>query len=189
MRISKLEVQNLHNAYDYALSFNWDLTLIYGLNGSGKTTILNILSIMMNGQFYKFFQYDFKKIVLTYLSEQGGQDNKFIIAKNEDKLYISIDKEEFVVEYDEFRKIRDIDESELDYYIIRKYPQVKKIHKLFNNFYLPLSRINTFDSSYYDFEEPTKYDQYMLKRSYKRNKNTSDMMLYVEDLLRSHYIR
>lgn len=40
MIIKRLEIKNLHGIYNYNVSFNDDLTFIFGENGCGKTTIL-----------------------------------------------------------------------------------------------------------------------------------------------------
>ena len=44
MIIKRLEIKNLHGIYNYNVSFNDDLTFIFGENGCGKTTILDIVS-------------------------------------------------------------------------------------------------------------------------------------------------
>ena len=46
MRLIGLKIEKLYGIYDYNVKFNDDVTFIYGSNGSGKTTVLNILGGM-----------------------------------------------------------------------------------------------------------------------------------------------
>lgn len=52
MIIKRLEIKNLHGIYNYNVSFNDDLTFIFGENGCGKTTILDIVSSIVTGRLY-----------------------------------------------------------------------------------------------------------------------------------------
>ena len=42
MYIKSMTIKKLHKVYNYDLKFNTDVTILYGENGSGKTTILSI---------------------------------------------------------------------------------------------------------------------------------------------------
>lgn len=42
MKLIGLNVTRLYGCFDYSVTFNADVTFIYGMNGCGKTTILNI---------------------------------------------------------------------------------------------------------------------------------------------------
>jgi len=44
MHIEKLIVKSLYGYIDKVIEFNTDLTLLVGINGSGKTSILNIIN-------------------------------------------------------------------------------------------------------------------------------------------------
>lgn len=62
----RLFIHNLYGCYDYDIKFNSDLTLLYGSNGCGKTTILNILENIVTGNIADLFKYSFKCIELSY---------------------------------------------------------------------------------------------------------------------------
>ena len=49
MKLKKLIVKKLHDAYDYSVDFNNDITFLYGTNGCGKTTVLNITEAIITG--------------------------------------------------------------------------------------------------------------------------------------------
>lgn len=70
MKVKSLEVKGLYNRYDYVVNFNDDITFLYGDNGSGKTTILTLLSAIVGGEFEKLFEYTYQEIYLTYIDNQ-----------------------------------------------------------------------------------------------------------------------
>ena len=40
MKITKLEIEKLHEEYNYSIIFDEKLTFLYGANGAGKTTFI-----------------------------------------------------------------------------------------------------------------------------------------------------
>lgn len=74
--LSNLKVSKLYGKYDYDVNFNEDITLIYGTNGCGKTTILNIITAIITGSIYKLFSYKFDEIILSYYDENGKRKKK-----------------------------------------------------------------------------------------------------------------
>ena len=58
MRIQSLDIKRLHNLYDYNVRFMPDLTFLYGSNGCGKTTILNIIESIVSGNIYDLYVWD-----------------------------------------------------------------------------------------------------------------------------------
>ena len=49
MILSSLYVKRLYGHYSYKVKFNSDITLLYGTNGCGKTTILNVITAIITG--------------------------------------------------------------------------------------------------------------------------------------------
>ena len=75
MKLLELQVERLYGHYNYdKVIFNSDVTFIYGLNGCGKTTILNITEAIITGQIYKLFSYNFCEIKLQYASNDGFEN-------------------------------------------------------------------------------------------------------------------
>ena len=66
MKLENLFIEKLHGIYNYDVDFNEDITFLYGSNGCGKTTILNIVTSIVTGKIYELFFYDFKIIKLKY---------------------------------------------------------------------------------------------------------------------------
>jgi len=48
MLLRGITISGLHGYIDKHLSFHRDINLLVGINGSGKTSVLNIVSWMMN---------------------------------------------------------------------------------------------------------------------------------------------
>ena len=66
MIINRLELKGLHGIYNYSVAFRENLTFIYGENGCGKTTILDIVSSIVTGRLYNLFRYKFDELTLSY---------------------------------------------------------------------------------------------------------------------------
>ena len=52
MKLQRLIVSKLYGAYNYDVRFNSDITFLYGTNGCGKTTILNITEAIITGMLF-----------------------------------------------------------------------------------------------------------------------------------------
>ena len=64
VKLISITIKKLYGYYNYDVDFNSDVTFIYGLNGCGKTTILNITEAIITGQLFKLFSYNFDFIKL-----------------------------------------------------------------------------------------------------------------------------
>lgn len=65
LMLINIEIYNLYGK-NYKINFNSDLTLLYGLNGSGKTTILNILYNILEGNIKQVCGYSFDRLDLNF---------------------------------------------------------------------------------------------------------------------------
>lgn len=124
-----IEIEGLFGKYDYSIEFNDDINIWVSENGQGKTTILNLIVALLNGDEKLIAATDFKKISIQI----GNEKYKFI---KEDITFKKIDyrkAERLFVELDRylpskmsmqiFNKFRmkshiDIDEIE---YLLRKH--------------------------------------------------------------------
>ncbi len=95
--IKRLEAYGIHGRFDLQIDFLPDINVIYGKNGTGKTTMLHILANVLNGSFERFAFLDFKQInVLTgdnrviqiRKSESEPPDDEVIsVYVNDEKLH------------------------------------------------------------------------------------------------------
>ena len=144
MIIKKLTVMKLHGLYDYTVRFHDDLTFLYGENGCGKTTILNIISSIVTGELYSLSSYRFDTITLAYYDPSARRSHTLHI-KSEDNGYLlrlnPQGKEERIPllvvdpDYSENNSI-----SSLRQKYMRSYEFPQLLRSTFSYLYLPLSR-------------------------------------------------
>lgn len=66
MNIKRLKVEKLHGYIDKDIKFNSDLTLLVGINGAGKTSILNVINWIIRPSLPHLCITEFKKITLWF---------------------------------------------------------------------------------------------------------------------------
>ena len=57
MVIERLKIFKLYGQRNYDVQFDSQLTFLYGANGCGKTTVLNILTAIVTGKIYDLVDY------------------------------------------------------------------------------------------------------------------------------------
>lgn len=153
MKLLRLQIEKLYGHYNYDnITFNSDVTFLYGLNGCGKTTILNITEAIITGQIYKLFDYDFKKIVLQYAPKNNTKKvQEIVIVREDNQLRTKFNEQENVIERNveilKESRGKDRDFEKIRYYFNR-YEFLMEIKRIFNYVYLPLNR----SSVVYDFD-------------------------------------
>lgn len=76
--LKRLEITKLFGyKRDIIIDFNKDITLIIGRNGSGKTTVLNIMNSIISGKFNFLSKYKFHKLTLSYT--KGNMEKEIYI--------------------------------------------------------------------------------------------------------------
>ena len=70
MQISRLQIKNLYDQYNYDIDFNSgekeQITILTGPNGYGKTTILQILKSLNPKSLYYFYVIKFSEIIISF---------------------------------------------------------------------------------------------------------------------------
>lgn len=187
--LSKLTVKKLYGNYDYDVKFNADVTLLYGTNGCGKTTILNIITSIITGSIYKLFSYKFEKIVLNYYDERDNKIKKRVslIKKIEDNIEIDFQEQMqniIKIQMPEERRHR---VDSLDALYLEEYPVLKEIRKEFNYVYLALNRaaaLSNNDEYYY-----MKRRRFFLEEDSIIEPDRIDPEIrYVESLINRRYV-
>ncbi len=190
MKLLRLQIEKLYGHYNYDnIVFNSDVTFIYGLNGCGKTTILNITEAIITGQIYKLFEYDFQKIVLQYAPKSNINNVKeIIICRNSSNIQVEFDKREYHIEnINVMKEGRGQDSSfETARIYFNEYDFLAKIKKIFNYVYLPLNR----SSVVYDIEDGESFYLYRHARkfyideSFEESSNKDLAMVQIERLIK-----
>lgn len=67
MRIKEIQIEGLFGMFDHTITLNQEerLTIVYGINGIGKTMMFKILDYFFNAQIEKFFDAPFNKLNFT----------------------------------------------------------------------------------------------------------------------------
>lgn len=192
MIIKKIYIDNLHGEHDYKIEFDSQLTFLYGANGCGKTTVLNILAAIVTGKLYNLADYNFKNIVLYYSDAKKKEEKIEIEMKSDENvrsMRITFDKSNYDIEdVDNLKEriFRKKEEDNIERTFVSLYPFVKNIINKFNYVYLPLNRYgyDRFDEReyylygvsrrhYYDFEH-NPYNSYL-----------NDSLRYISVLIRN----
>lgn len=74
-KLRSFEIKGLNNYKDILIPFNSNIKLLIGENGTGKTTILNILYYTLSRKFNKLIDYQFEKIILTFNEDEKVEIN------------------------------------------------------------------------------------------------------------------
>lgn len=188
MRITRLIIKNLHKNFNYDIRFNNDITIIYGLNGTGKTTILNIISAIITGQVEQLFFYDFDEIKLSYFNVKSQNEETISIKRKASSIDLVFDEEKETFDYRDYRKLTDrAFEEEREFMQYSLSPIAKKLANKFRSFYLPLNRI--------DSRNKFTYRRVVNRRMYRDHISTDDiwekdeMMYNVQELIRNYYLQ
>lgn len=154
MRIIRFKIKALHGFFDYDIKFNEDLTFLYGENGCGKTTILNILSHVLSGELFRLFNFKFNELSILYKNDNENRNQKEsiinILSKSNSKdrileirfkenppVYIKNDSE--FSRNEEINHKTSINRSRF----FKEYPVGEEIRKNFQYVFLPLNRLYT----------------------------------------------
>ena len=142
MKIHSLSIENLHGYLNYNIDFNDDVTFLYGENGCGKTTILNVITSIITGKIYELNNYKFNIIRLSYYANTSDINNVIIIEKIEDEFNITFKDRTTTIDVSKMMFYRrHADEIEdIERFFLNEYPILKEIKSEFNYVYLPLNR-------------------------------------------------
>ena len=87
--IKAISIIGLFGYKEINIIFNHDITILTGLNGSGKTTVLNIINDISTGNYYNLYNYKFSSINVKF-ADKSEIIAKYNIETNKDKPTISM---------------------------------------------------------------------------------------------------
>jgi ABC-type lipoprotein export system ATPase subunit len=93
-KIKKIKVESLFGLFDYDIPLKDDgITILIGVNGSGKTTIFNMLYSTLRAEFYNFINIDFKSFEIEFANGDIIKIRKKLqINCNDSLLRTSVDR-------------------------------------------------------------------------------------------------
>ena len=185
LKIKEFIIEKLHGYIDYDIKFNDDVTFLYGENGCGKTTVLNIITSIITGKIYELSKYQFGFISLSY-SSQRSNPLEFIYIKRDENgtIKLTYNRKEHIIEMQHTRIIPDNNEIERFYF--NEYRVLTEIKNEFNYIYLPLNRHGNVNiESELDFNFRRKMSRVKAGEYYSSDITLND----VSFLVRNSYIK
>jgi len=136
MKIKQVKIKGLYGYLDFNVNFNSNMTFLIGINGSGKTSVLNAITWVLTPSLKKLVDNKFEKIVIKI--ENQGHIEVIKVYKDLNKDKIIFNRSERSIELPLEVKDNDFRESYFD--------TNKKALEFINNLpptpmFLPLDRI------------------------------------------------
>lgn len=139
LKIKGFVIEKLHGYIDYDIKFNDDVTFLYGENGCGKTTILNIITSIITGKIYELSKYQFSFIALMYSSQSSDTLESIKLKMDEDgEINLTFNNETYIIETLHVNMLHE--QSEIERFYFTEYKVLTDIKNEFNYVYLPLNR-------------------------------------------------
>lgn len=155
MRLIKFSGINVRGNSNFEIKFFENLNFLIGANGSGKTTVLNLISGLLKPSYQKLAEIDYDKIDLHLMNRD--QEDVFITSeKKSDKMILRFRygenesiKSEFYVDNKKSRKLRRFSaEDEFN-----ESDAVRQIKKMTGFLYLGIDRLfNEDQASYFEMK-------------------------------------
>lgn len=185
MKIKEFKIEKLHGYIDYDIKFNDDVTFLYGDNGCGKTTVLNIITSIITGKIYELLKYEFASIELLYSSQTSNSLETICLTMNEnqkEKIDLIFKNDKSSIEVLHSRMLHERSEAERFYF--NEYRILTDIRNEFSYIYLPLNRNGSINDDSYN---NLRYNKRM-SRIDNLEINYADYTLdYVSHLIRNSY--
>jgi ABC-type cobalamin/Fe3+-siderophores transport system ATPase subunit len=87
MRLKEIKVKKLFGVFDHSIPLKMEdrITIIHGLNGYGKTTILQMVQAVMQGQFSRLRKVPFAELSLAFDNEQELRITRTEVGEGEQR--------------------------------------------------------------------------------------------------------
>ncbi len=105
----EFEIKKLFGKYNYNLKFDLDknLLIIFGPNGSGKTTILEIVSLFSQGRIAQILRFAFKEIKMSFKIFNTNRECHIQIINDVDNIIFKINSNYLITKTASFKRKED----------------------------------------------------------------------------------
>ncbi len=175
MRIERIHIKGLFGMFEHDIRLNKEerITVIYGMNGIGKTMIFRILDKFFGRNFSNLFEYNYEQIDI-YLTEDKVSKIEIINSKNELKISC-IDESEKIIDIFSFSKKGESLRKKLYKFLENSLSIVKKgdvFYKKYDNEILPFNEvakcIEEYTEKNFQFKENHSVEKHV---DYERKRN------------------
>ncbi|MHA4310649.1 AAA family ATPase [Bacillus cereus] len=175
MKLKKIIINGLFER-NYNISFDEDITFLYGVNGCGKTTILNIISTIISGELLDLNNYNFEYLELIVSEfDLDSKEEKLIIKEIRDKTFgayqIEFKNKRAMVPKTSLRHEWDYDEMGMGEAISKRKEYVEMKEDYFNKYLSDLAY--EIQDAFYQLYIPLTRKSVSIDKLQVRNINTS----------------
>jgi energy-coupling factor transporter ATP-binding protein EcfA2 len=80
-QVDRVEVDGFWETYHFKVEIHRDVTFFIGPNGTGKTTLINLIAAVLTGDFITLEKTPFKKITITLTSTEAAKSPTIVVTK------------------------------------------------------------------------------------------------------------
>lgn len=150
MKVESVIIKKLYGHLDFDIKFLPDINFLIGINGSGKTSVLNVLAWVLGPSLMRLAQLEFNSIKIVYSDEKKGQ-TEINVKKHKNNVEITIARElkslrvpifEFPSEAPSFERTVPTIREMYEHFTIenKESPVLATLENLAGPLYLPLDR-------------------------------------------------
>jgi predicted ATPase len=83
--LKRIEVEGFWDTYKFAVDLNPDVTFFIGPNGTGKTTLINLIAAALTADFMTLERLPFRRLTVQLTSDPDGKEPTITVTKSQRK--------------------------------------------------------------------------------------------------------
>lgn len=172
MKLLTFKANNVHDYMNFDIDFLEDLNFLAGLNGTGKTTVLNLIISLITPSIKKIIDIKYDYIELKF--EHEGENHSIITTKDDNYFEMKYNENAVAINY---KGLRIDDESDIRYEL-KSDDLIMKLEEIPTPMFLDLKR-RFIDNSRNIYEEESIHnDFYRRKTIDDSHGHSSDLSLH-----------
>ena len=187
MKINKIIIRNLFNRYNYELDLinNNKTSVIYGYNGFGKTTILKLITAILNFDYESLEKIIFDKVIIVFSNLDVSKELTVINVNSDNIKYRYIYDEE---KYDvKLQKIETISNRTGKKIIVKNYIDNSNLKNIFNKDMIQSAYYISADRVYRNYDSNLGIKNSLKKCIDNTSKKLSSTIYEIDNTIRSQF--